>query len=218
VIVTLEDSSSHAMGGWTVALSTADSSVKFSPSSAPTDSSGHATFKATSYSSTPESVNAAISAGSATFTLNSLGTIQFGSLGTPSAPTAQPSCTNPGVPTAFNSEAIPSSSGNSGTIEIQLLDCNNNFAPVNDTLTLSINNSDPGVLVNGSSPSVTMSAQSGHATFNIKSQNSVTDTFTVRDTTHSFNVTDPHNHSPSLTFSGGGSSNPTPSPTPTATP
>ena len=120
-----------------------------------------------------------------------------------------PSCA--GTPTAYNSEAIVSSSStlvnNAITITVELLDCNNNYAPVNDSLTISLSNSDSSARINGSSSPVTIQAQNGKATFSVNSQNATTDTFVISDTSKSFTITDPHNHNPSVTFTNNSSGN-----------
>lgn len=125
------------------------------------------------------------------------------------APTSVPDCG--GTPTAYNSEAIVSSStsivNNPVTIEIQLLDCHNNFTPVSDNLTVSLSNSDGTARINGKNSPVSIQAQNGKATFTVNSQINITDTFMITDTTRSFNVTDPHNRNPSITFSQNSSGN-----------
>ncbi len=123
-----------------------------------------------------------------------------------------------GTPRGFNSEAISTSnSNNTGSIAIQLLDCNNNLAPVSDTLTISLNTTDSSLTINGSTPSVTVQTLNGQTTFSLISTINGTDTFTVADTTRGFNVTDSGNHNPSVTFSNS-SATPTPSASPTASP
>lgn len=120
---------------------------------------------------------------------------------TSSAPST-PSCA--GTPKWYNSEAIISATtsliNQTATIEIQLLDCNNNFAPVNDTLSVTTSNVDSGTKINGSSPPVTVTAQNGKATISVTSSNAVTDTYIITDTTRGFTVTDPHNNNPSIQF------------------
>lgn len=127
----------------------------------------------------------------------------------PPSPTSVPDCS--GIPTAYNSEAIVSSSNsqvnNPVTIEIQLLDCHNNFAPVSDNLTVALVNSDGTARINGLTPPVYIQAQNGKATFTVNSQINITDTFVITDTTRSFTVTDPHNHNPSITFINNSSGN-----------
>lgn len=120
-----------------------------------------------------------------------------------------PSCA--GTPTAYNSEAVISSSSTmvntAATITIELLDCNNNYATVNDNLTILLSNNDSTAKINDSSSPVTIQAQNGKATFTVNSQNTGTDTFVITDTSRSFTVTDPHNHNPSVTFTNNNSGN-----------
>ena len=124
-----------------------------------------------------------------------------------------------GTPTAFNSEAISSgtSSDGSGNIAVELLDCNNNYAAVSDTLTLSLSSTDSTLTVNGSAPSASMQAANGKAVFSLHSQINGTDTFVIQDTTQNFTVTDPHNHNPTLTFNNAAAT-PSPTPTPSTSP
>lgn len=128
---------------------------------------------------------------------------------TAATPTSSPDCS--GTPTAYNSEAIVSSSNsqvnNPVTIEIQLLDCHNNFASVSDNLTVALANSDGTARINGITSPVYIQAQNGKATFTVNSQINITDTFVITDTTRQFNVTDPHNHNPSVTFINNSSGN-----------
>ncbi len=116
-----------------------------------------------------------------------------------------------GDPTAFNSEAIVSSTtsqvGSSVTITIELFDCNNNFAPVNDSLTITLSNTDGSARINGSPAPITIQAQNGKATFTVLSSNAGTDTFVVTDTSRPFTVTDPHNKNPAVTFTNTSSGN-----------
>ncbi len=109
-----------------------------------------------------------------------------------------------GIPTAYNSEAIVSSSStqvnNPVTIEIQLLDCKNSFAAANDTLIVTLISGDSTSKINGSVSPVTIQAQNGKASFSVVSTNATTDIFQINDTARSFNVTDPHNRNPSVTF------------------
>lgn len=109
-----------------------------------------------------------------------------------------------GTPTAYNSEAIVSSSStqinNAVNISIQLLDCNNNYGPVDDTLTVTLSNSDASARINGSSSPISVKAQNGQVSVSVNSQNAGTDTFVIHDVTRNFDVTDPHNHNPSVTF------------------
>lgn len=126
-----------------------------------------------------------------------------------SSPPTVTSCE--GIPTAYNSEAIVSATtvlvNETATIEIQLLDCKNNFASVNDTLTIT--SSDGNVKINGNSSPVTVQTQNGKNTFSVSSTTATTTTITITNTTRSFTVTDPHNHNPTITFANNtsGSSN-----------
>ncbi len=127
-----------------------------------------------------------------------------------STPTSTPSCA--GKPTSDNSQVYVSSSStqvnNAVTISVELRDCNNNFASVNDDLKISLLNSDSSARINGSSSPVTIKAQNGKAAFSVNSQNTTTDTFVITDTSNSFDVTMPGYHNPSVTFTNGNSGNP----------
>lgn len=127
----------------------------------------------------------------------------------PPTPTSAPDCS--GIPTAYNSQAMVSATvstvNNPVTIEIQLLDCHNNFAPVNDDLKVSLSNSDGTARINGVNPPVYLKAQNGKAAVTVNSQINITDTFIITDTTRQFNVTDPRNRNPSVTFSNNSSGN-----------
>ncbi|HUD19251.1 MAG TPA: hypothetical protein VMR81_02340 [Patescibacteria group bacterium] len=116
-----------------------------------------------------------------------------------------------GIPTAYNSEAIVSTNtalvNTTATITVELLDCNNNNAPVNDTLTVTLTNTDSGAKVNGATAPVTVTAQNGKATIPVFSSNTGIDTYIITDTSRSFTVTDPHNHNPSITFANNTSGN-----------
>lgn len=129
---------------------------------------------------------------------------------TPQSNTTTHSCA--GTPTAFNSEAIVSSSttliNNPVDLTIELLDCNNNYGPVDDTLTVTLSNTDPSAQINGSASPATVKAQNGKVTVSINSQNAGTDTFIIHDVTRNFDVTDPHNHNPSITFGSNTTGNP----------
>lgn len=124
---------------------------------------------------------------------------------------AAPSCS--GIPTAYNSQAYVSANtslvNSQVTISVELLDCNNVLAAVNDSLTVALVNADPATTINGGSAPVTVQAQNGKATFAINSSHAVTDTFIITNTTRSFSVTDPHNKNPTISFvnNTGGSSN-----------
>lgn len=121
--------------------------------------------------------------------------------------------TSPGIPTAWYSQASTQQTvGSTATINIELRDCNNNIAPVSDTLTIT-QSSGPGTTVNGNSPPISIEARNGQVSFTVKSLTSGTAVYIVRDTTKSFNVTDPNNKHPQVTFTIS-----TPSPTPTSTP
>lgn len=130
---------------------------------------------------------------------------------TPNSSNTSASSSCDGTPTAYNSEAIVSAGvstvNNPVTIEIQLLDCRNNYAPVNDDLKISLSNSDATARINGGSSPANIKAQNGKATVTVNSQTNITDTFVITDTTRQFNVTDPHNHNPSVTFSNNTSGN-----------
>lgn len=113
-------------------------------------------------------------------------------------------------PTADNSQAYVSSKtsliNNAVTISVELRDCNKNLAS-DDSLTISLSNSDSSVRINDSSPPVTIKAQNGKASFSVNSQNTTTDTFVITDTTNSFTVTTPGYHNPSVTFTNNSSGN-----------
>jgi hypothetical protein len=125
-------------------------------------------------------------------------------------PTSAPDCS--GTPTAYNSQAIVASSNsqvnNPVTIEIQLLDCHNNLAPVSDNLTVALVNSDGTARINGTTSPLYIQAQNGKVTFTVNSQINITDAFTITDTTRQFNVTDPHNRNPMVTFINNSTGNP----------
>lgn len=139
------------------------------------------------------------------------------------APAPAHSCASmgisPGVPTAWYSEtSSPQTVTNTATINIQLLDCNNNTAPVSVSLTIT-QFSGPSTTVNGYSPPMAIETINGQASFTVKSQTSGTAVYVVR--TPSFTVTDPNNHNPQVTFTITAPSptpSPTSSPTPTSTP
>lgn len=119
--------------------------------------------------------------------------------------------TSPGVATAWYSQAsTPQEVNDTTTINIELRDCNNNIAPVVDTLTIS-QSSGPASTVNGNSPPISIETRNGKASFTVKSQTSGTAVYIVRNTTKSFNVTDPNNKHPKVTFN---ISTPVPSATP----
>ena len=119
-----------------------------------------------------------------------------------------------GKPIEDNSQVYVSPSttavGNSATISVELRDCNNNFAPVNDTLTVTLSSGDSEMKINGASSPVTVQAQNGKATFTITSQNATTGTFVIFNSTRPFTVTTPGYHNPAVTFTSsasGGSGN-----------
>lgn len=127
---------------------------------------------------------------------------------------------SPGVATAWYSQtSTPQIVGsNTATITIELRDCNDTIAQVSDTLTIT-QTSGPKTTVNGSSPPISIEATNGKAFFTIKSQTSGTAVYTVRDTSKSFNVTDPNNKPPEVTFNiSAAASTPTPSPSSSSTP
>ena len=129
-----------------------------------------------------------------------------------STTTYTPTTTCAGTPTAYNSEANVSTSstlvGNSASITIQLLDCNNSTAPVSDSLTISLTSGgDASTRINGSAAPITIQTQNGTATFSVSAQNPTVDTFVVTDTTRSFAITDPKNNNPTITFSNNTSGN-----------
>ena len=115
-----------------------------------------------------------------------------------------------GKPTADNSQVYLSSKttlvNSAVTVSVELRDCNNNFAS-DDSLTISLSNSDSSARINGSSPPVTIKAQGGKASFTVNSQNATTDTFVITDTSNSFTVTTPGYHNPSVTFTNNSSGN-----------
>lgn len=125
-------------------------------------------------------------------------------------PTSAPDCS--GTPTAYNSQAYVSSASTQVntpvTIEVQLLDCHNTIAPVDDKLTITLLNSDGTARINGKNSPVYIQAQNGKAAFTVNSQINITDTFVVTDTTRQFNVTDTKNRNPSVTFINNSSGNP----------
>ena len=120
-----------------------------------------------------------------------------------------PSCA--GTPTAYNSEVYVGASStlvnNAVSMSVELLDCHNTLAPVNDDLTVTLSGGDAGARINGNTSPVTIQAQNGKATFSVNSSTAGTDTFIISDTTKSFTVTDIHNHNPSVTFSYNSSGN-----------
>ncbi len=221
VNVSLKNISGGGLGGLNVSLSTADNAVNFYPSSAPTNSSGDVSFTATSYSSVAESVNVNVTSGGHSYTIPALGTITFTSLGSSSTSNNTPSCTNIGVPTADNSEVYdPSGSidvGSTGTVTVELLDCNNSLTGVSDTLDIRQSSGGSGLLVNGDSLPLSLSTTNGKLTFSVGALNSGTYSFTIQDTTHNFSVTAPYYATPSVTFSGS-SSTPAPTQAPTSGP
>jgi hypothetical protein len=87
------------------------------------------------------------------------------------------------------------------------MDCNNNYAPVSDSLTITLSSGDASTKINGSSSPVTIQTQNGKATFSVNSQNATTATFIITDTTRSFPVTMPGYHNPSVTFTNNNSGN-----------
>ncbi len=139
---------------------------------------------------------------------------------TPTPTTSPHSCAglgaSPGQPVFYYSEtSSPQSVSDTGTISIDLRDCNNNSAPVSDTLTIS-QQSGPNTSINGdNTPPVSIESSGGKASFIVSSPVSGTAVYLVTDTTHSFNVTDPNNHNPQVTFTV---SSPASTPTPTMSP
>lgn len=132
--------------------------------------------------------------------------------------------TSPGVATAWYSQAsTPQTVEHTATITLELRDCNNNFAPVSDTLTIS-QSSGPSTTVNGSKPPISIEASNGRASFTVKSQTSGTAVYMVRNTTKSFYVTDPNNKHPQVTFNiaatptAAPTASPSPSPAATSSP
>jgi len=125
-----------------------------------------------------------------------------------SNPSSAPSCA--GKPTADNSQVYLSSKttlvNSAVTISVELRDCNSNLAG-DDSLTISLQNSDSSARINGSSPPVTIKAQGGKASFTVNSQIATTDTFVITDTSNSFTVTTPGYHNPSVTFTNNSSGN-----------
>ncbi len=227
VNVTLENSSGGPLGGLNVALSTGDGAVNFYPSSASTNSSGHVSFTASSYSSTAEAVNATIKSGGQTYTIPALGTITFQSLGTSSSSSssvANSNCTSAaGVPNSWYSDVYPNSptdrspaqfnvnTGSTVIFSVVIRDCNEN--PVTQTEKLSFSSGDSNLSI---SPQVAYTSN-GVASFSVSSQNPVTDTITVQDDTSSFTVTDINNSNPTVTFTAA-SATPLPTSAPTSTP
>ena len=128
---------------------------------------------------------------------------------TSSSSSSSSSCA--GTPTVDNSQVYVSSRStlvnNAVTISVELRDCYNNFAPVDDSLTITLSNSDSSARINGSPSPVTIKAQNGKASFSVNSQNVGTDTFVITDTNRSFTVTEPGYHNPSVTFTNNSSGN-----------
>jgi hypothetical protein len=126
------------------------------------------------------------------------------------------------TPNSWYSDYYPASpvSANTGatvTITVHIRDCSE--ADVSsDNVTMTQTSSDSSLAINGSSSPVTVQAQNGVVTFTVTSQNAGTDTFTIQDTTGNFVVTDVHNASLSIAFSGSSTVTPTPTPTDTPTP
>lgn len=116
-----------------------------------------------------------------------------------------------GTPTEANSQIYVSAKSttvnNTVTISVELHDCNNSFAPVNDNLTITLSNSDSGARINGNTFPANIQTQNGKSAFSVTSSNAGTDTFVVTDTNRSFTVTMPGYHNPSVTFGNNSSGN-----------
>lgn len=125
-------------------------------------------------------------------------------------PTSTPPLNCAGTANVDKSQVYVSSNsvqvGSTSTITVELRDCNNNLAS-NDSLRISLQNSDATAKVNGQSPSVTIQAQNGKATFTVASQTAGTDTFLITDTNQNFPVTMPGYRNPSVTFTNNTSGN-----------
>jgi hypothetical protein len=117
--------------------------------------------------------------------------------------TSVPDCS--GTPMGYFSNVIVSSPistvNNPVTVTVELRDCHNNFAPVSDDLTVSLQNSDGTARINGVNFPINIQSKDGKATFTVNSQINIKDTYIITNTTRSFKVTDPGNSNPSITFS-----------------
>lgn len=129
--------------------------------------------------------------------------------------------TSAGAPNTWYSDVYPNPplTTSTGSISLQVVirDCFKNTTSVNDSLSISLSSGDANTKVNGNSLPYSVSAQNGVANFTVSSQVNGTVTLVVTDTAGGFTITDPNNHNPSITFSGGSSSSPTSTPTPTPT-
>jgi hypothetical protein len=123
-----------------------------------------------------------------------------------------PNCgTGSGIANSWYSDVYPNPqiSTNTGSVAliVTLRDCNENTAPVSDTLSISVSSGDSNTQVNGHSLPYSVTAQNGQANFTVTSQITGTVTLVVQDTTSSFTVTDINDHNPSIIFSGNNSGN-----------
>lgn len=128
---------------------------------------------------------------------------------TPSFSSSSTSCS--GTPTVDNSQVYISSTtsqvNSSVTISIELKDCNNSFAPVNDDLRITLVSGDSNVKINGSSLPTTLTAQNGRLSFSVNSANAGSYTFLITDINRNFTVTTPGYHNPSVTFTNNSAGN-----------
>jgi flagellar basal body-associated protein FliL len=115
--------------------------------------------------------------------------------------------TGSGVPNSWYSDVYPNpsaaSTGNGSiTLYVYIRDCNQNTAPVSDSLKISLSSGDSNTQVNGHTLPYVVTAQNGQASFTVTSQVTGTVTLLVQDTTQSFTVTNINNDNPSITFTG----------------
>ncbi len=127
-----------------------------------------------------------------------------------------------GVPNLWYSDVYPNppistTNGSIGLI-VDIYDCNQQLAPVSDTLNISVSSGNSDTQMNGGSLPQNVTTQNGEARFTISSQMNGTVTLSVQDTTSGFTVTNINSANPSITFSGSPASTPTDTPTPTPAP
>jgi len=119
--------------------------------------------------------------------------------------------TGGGVPNSWYSDVYPnpsaaSTSNGSITLYVYLRDCNQNTAPVSDSLNISLSSGDSNTQVNGHTLPYVVTAQNGQASFTVTSQVTGTVTLLVQDTTRSFTVTNINNDNPSISFTNSSNS------------
>jgi len=115
--------------------------------------------------------------------------------------------TGSGVPNSWYSDVYPnpsaaSTSNGSITLYVYIRDCNQNTAPVSDSLKISLSSGDSNTQINGHTLPYVVTAQNGYASFTVTSQVTGIVTLLVQDITQSFTVTNINNNNPSITFTG----------------